>query len=65
MIKKAVSLPEHIYEGAKEKAQKYFGGNFSGYVCYVISKDLEESQTKPRRQKDEKVIAIIDEIMNI
>lgn len=50
-IKKAVSLPEDIYQYAKERSKILFAGNFSGYVNYLIAKDREREEEKDKKKK--------------
>lgn len=63
-VKKAISLPERVYQAGYDKTCKLFGGNFSAYICYLISSDKEENKARTP-VKDTKVMSAIDEIMNI
>jgi hypothetical protein len=64
VVKKAISLPDHVYDTGVQKTQKLFGGNFSAYICYLISRDREQDDYKPK-VKDNKVTKAIDEIINM
>lgn len=44
MVKKAISLKDSIYKFALEKTERLFSGNFSGYVGYLISKDMQDDK---------------------
>lgn len=62
-IKKAISLPDDIYNYGIDKTQKLFGGNFSKYICYLISKDKENLQYEVK--KDMPNIKSIDDILDM
>lgn len=67
-VKKAISLRDDVYKSAREKADKLFGGNFSAYIGYLISKDREgEAITvKPvQEEKNDEIMSAIDEILEI
>lgn len=38
-IKKSISLRHDVFDTAEEMAEKYFGGNFSAYLTYLICAD--------------------------
>lgn len=45
MIKKTtISLQKDLYDEAEKKKDKFFGGNLSGYITHLISKDLEQDK---------------------
>jgi len=62
--KKAISMRDDILDYGLEKADRLFQGNFSAYICYLISKDREEV-TDPKKKRNTNITAAIDEIMNI
>lgn len=39
-IKKSVSFRKEVCEYAEERAEKFFGGNFSSYLSYLIAMDM-------------------------
>lgn len=38
-VKRSISLREDVFETANSMADKYFGGNFSAYLTYLICAD--------------------------
>lgn len=38
-IKKSISLRDDVFQTAEAEADKYFGGNFSAYLTYLICAD--------------------------
>lgn len=38
-VKRTISLREDVFDTAYEMADKYFGGNFSAYLTYLICAD--------------------------
>lgn len=42
MVKRTISLKEELFKLALEKARKYHAGNFSAYITFLISKDIEK-----------------------
>lgn len=38
-VKKSVSFREDVYSTAEEMADKYFGGNLSAYITYLVCAD--------------------------
>lgn len=38
-VKKSVSLRNDVFRAAEQEADKYFGGNFSAYLTYLICAD--------------------------
>lgn len=39
VVKKSISLREDVYSTAESMADKFFGGNFSAYLTYLICAD--------------------------
>jgi hypothetical protein len=66
VVKTAISLQETIYKKGKRKADMLFGGNFSGYVGYLISKDgLGIDSCKEELKNNTEVLNSIDSILDI
>lgn len=38
-VKKSISLRDDVFETAEKEADKFFGGNFSAYLTYLICAD--------------------------
>lgn len=39
VVKKSVSFRQDVYDTAEEMADRYFGGNFSAYLTYLVCAD--------------------------
>ena len=39
VVKKSVSFRQDVFDTAEEMADKYFGGNFSAYLTYLVCAD--------------------------
>lgn len=39
VVKKSISLRQDVFETAEEMADRYFGGNFSAYLTYLVCAD--------------------------
>lgn len=53
VVRRALSLPEHVDNLGAAKSNLLFGGNFSSYVCYLISKDNEKELSKEQGGKED------------
>lgn len=65
-VKKAISMPEDVWIYGKEKSTKLFGGVFSNYIVYLISRDREGivENVKVEEKKDSGLENIIDGILD-
>lgn len=63
-VKRAISLKENIYKFGISKAEALFGGNFSAYIGYLISRDKEQFQ-EPQQKKNNKLLSVIEEILDM
>lgn len=41
VVKKSISLREDVYKVAEDMADRYFGGNFSAYLTYLVCADKD------------------------
>lgn len=39
VVKKSISLRQDVFKTAEDMADKYFGGNFSAYLTYLVCAD--------------------------
>lgn len=60
-VKTAISLQDDVHRDGISKAKRLFGGNFSAYIGYLISRDREEAP----QNKEKKYTAAIDQILDI
>lgn len=59
VVKKSISLRKDVFETAEEMADKYFGGNFSAYLTYLVCAD---KFGLTRVQQSEEVVQAKEEI---
>lgn len=51
-VKKSISLREDVFKVAESEADKFFGGNFSAYLTYLICVEKHGISTNVEKQKD-------------
>lgn len=65
VIKKPISLKEDLFYYAENEANKYFQGNFSMYVGYLISCHKEGITVQNNSANTDKIIKKDNEVDNI
>jgi hypothetical protein len=63
-VKTAISLQNDVHSFGSGKAADLFGGNFSAYIGYLISRDREQRQEPPQK-KDNRMLSAIEQILEI
>lgn len=63
--KTAISLQNDVFKDGSERASRLFGGNFSAYVGYLISRDREQLAEPLQKKKDNKMSAAINQILDL
>jgi hypothetical protein len=63
-VKTAISLRTDVYRDGTSKANNLFGGNFSAYIGYLISRDREQKQ-ETIQKKDNKMLSAIEQILDM
>lgn len=63
--KTAISLQEDVFNYGSERASRLFGGIFSSYVGYLISRDREQLSEPVQKKKDNKMSAAINQILDL
>ncbi|HDR8454003.1 TPA: hypothetical protein QC364_000795 [Bacillus cereus] len=58
-VKKSVSFREDVFKTAEDMANKYFGGNFSAYLTYLVCADKHGLS---RVQQTEEIVEKKEEI---
>jgi hypothetical protein len=63
-VKTAISLKNDVHSFGSGKANNLFGGNFSAYIGYLISRDREQKQETVQK-KDNRMLSAIEQILEI
>lgn len=64
VVKTSISLQEDVYKFGSDRADRLFGGKFSGYINYLISQDREQRQ-EPEQNQNNKVLSAIEQILEL
>lgn len=52
-MRRSISFQREIDEFAQNKSKKYFGGNLSSYISFLIARDKDKEQKKIQERKEE------------
>jgi hypothetical protein len=63
-VKTSISLKDRVYKFGIDKANTLFSENFSAYIGFLICRDMEHQET-PAPKKDNKILSVIEQILEM